>query len=303
MTQRKRHDEALRRSEKRFRLLVEGVTDYAIFMLDPQGVITSWNAGAQNIKGYSRDEVVGKHFSRFYSAEDINAGKPWEALALARREGRAESEGWRIRKDGSRFWSRAIVTALRDADGALHGFAEVRRDLTERRHMQDLEQAAREINEFIGVLAHEMRNPLAPIRMAAQVMANAAPGDPIQEAMRQTIDRQSAHLTRIVDDMLDVARLTRGMLMIAKSAVNLGDVVPDAVEIGKPAMDANGQRLHIQSGLSIRSTAACSRRTTTRCGSRNSALRRVIRISSFRTRRFSTTSTSSSTGTIIVSPS
>ncbi|MGE5524063.1 MAG: ATP-binding protein, partial [Rhodospirillaceae bacterium] len=221
------------------------VTDYAIYMLDPDGIVTSWNTGAQNIKGYSADEIIGKHFSRFYTSEDIEAGKPWEQLARARREGRAESEGWRIKKDGSRFWSRVVVTALRDADGVLRGFAKVTQDLTAQRHMHDLEVATKNVNEFIGVLAHEMRNPLAPIRMAVQIMAGAAPEDPVQKTMRDTIDRQSAHLARIVDDMLDIARLTRGTLPMTNDAVDLADVVRDAIETARSVIDARNHRLHV----------------------------------------------------------
>lgn len=245
LTDRKAQEEALRHSEERFRLMVAGVTDYAIFMLDPEGIVTSWNAGAESINGYTYDEIVGRHFSHFYTADDIEAGMPWEELSIARRMGRAESQGWRVRKDGNRFWARVVVTALRDADGMLRGFAKVTQDLTERRHMQHLEDAAKNINEFIGVLAHEMRNPLAPIRMAVRVMADAPRDDAVQNAMRETIDRQSAHLSRIVDDMLDITRLSRGTLVVASKPVDLAEVMRNALETARPIVEEKRHRVHV----------------------------------------------------------
>jgi PAS domain S-box-containing protein len=245
LTDRKLHDEALRQSEERFRLLIEGVVDYAIYMLDSEGVVTSWNKGAQRIKGYSRDEIIGKHFSRFYPQEDIDAGKPWEELAIARREGRAEEEGWRIRKNGDRFWARVIVTPLNDSDGRLRGFAKVTQDLSERRHLQDLEKAAKNVNEFIALLAHELRNPLAPIRNAVHVMAKAPAGDPIHESMRQMIGRQSAQLGRILDDMVDISRVTRGTLYIERLPVDLAEVVRRAVETATPSVEAGKHILDV----------------------------------------------------------
>ncbi|MCJ2021776.1 PAS domain S-box protein [Methylobacterium sp. E-065] len=129
--------EALRQSEERFRLLVQGVTDYAIFMLSTDGMVTNWNAGAARIKGYTEAEIVGQHFSRFYAVEDRVAGVPVRALETVVREGRFETEGWRVRKDGTRFWASVVIDAIRDDTGQLVGFAKVTRDITERRNAQE----------------------------------------------------------------------------------------------------------------------------------------------------------------------
>jgi len=126
-----------RETPETFRLLVEGVQDYAIFMLDGAGRVSTWNSGAERIKGYRAEEIVGQHFSRFYPPEAIAEGKPARLLAIAARDGRVEDEGWRMRKDGTRFWADVILTALRDSEGAVVGFAKVTRDLTERKEAQD----------------------------------------------------------------------------------------------------------------------------------------------------------------------
>src|SRR5579872_7247235 len=134
----------LEESEQQFRLLVQGVTDYAIYMLDPEGRVASWNSGAERIKGYTAEEILGQHFSTFYTEEDRAAGRPATGLAVARQEGRWEHEGWRVRKDGSRFRAHVVIDAIRDEQGGLIGFAKVTRDVTERVEAQEQLELARE---------------------------------------------------------------------------------------------------------------------------------------------------------------
>ncbi len=144
LTERRKAEEALRLSEKQFKHLVQGVTDYAIYMLDPEGRVTNWNAGAQRIKGYAPDEIIGEHFSRFYTPEDRQAGEPHRSLSTARREGRFEKEGWRLRKDGTRFLASVVIDRILDEDGKILGFAKITRDITERAQAQAALDRARE---------------------------------------------------------------------------------------------------------------------------------------------------------------
>lgn len=242
LTEKRRQEQALAESEERFRLLVEGVDDYAIFMLDRNGFVTSWNSGAERISGYTSREILGKHFSHFYTAEDIAAHKPWKQIAESRQAGRVTDEGWRARKDGTLFWASSVMTALHDAEARPYGFAHVMQDLTHRRHAEALADRAQRTHEFIAMLAHELRNPLAPIRNAVELMGRKGLGDPVLEAMRQTIDRQSALLTRIIDEFLDVNRIARGKFDIAKEPLDLADVISRAIETTRPLIDARGHR-------------------------------------------------------------
>jgi PAS domain S-box-containing protein len=173
LTDKKAAEEELRRSEERFRLLIQSVTDYAIYMLDPEGHVSSWNAGASRFKGYSEQEIVGQHFSRFYGEEDRAAGVPQRALETALNEGRFEAEGWRYRKDGGRFWANVVIDPIRSPKGELIGFAKITRDLTERRRTQEELERTREaffqsqkmeaIGKLTGGVAHDFNNLLAVI--------------------------------------------------------------------------------------------------------------------------------------------
>lgn len=394
--------EALQASEERFRLLVEGTKDYAIFLLDSTGHIASWNSGAERIKQYRAEEIIGEHFSRFYSAEDIAAGKPQRELAVAAAEGRCEDEGERIRKDGSRFFANVVITALRDAQGKLRGFSKITRDITERKVAEqnalrlvqeadarraaeeraqiiqaeqerlrvtlasigdavistdsegrvtflnpvaesltgwttaeasgvslsevfrivneetrrsvenpalralregvivglanhtiligkdgserpiddsaapirdakantigavlvfrditqrqrteretaqlyrDLREADRRKDEFLAMLAHELRNPLAPIRSALAVMRRAGNDTQIAEESRGIVERQVVQMVRLVDDLLDVSRITRDKLELRKARVDLASVITNAVETASPAIEQAGHEL------------------------------------------------------------
>jgi PAS domain S-box-containing protein len=180
VTEQREAAQAALETERRFRILVQGVTDYAIFMLDPEGHVTNWNTGAQRIKGYSADEIIGQHFSRFYTPEDMEARLPWGALETAKREGRFTAEGWRRRKDGTQFWANVVIDAIRDEAGELIGFAKVTRDLTERREVQlELERSQQAlfqsqkmdaVGQLTGGLAHDFNNLLAGIAGSLDLM-------------------------------------------------------------------------------------------------------------------------------------
>ena len=179
LTDKRRAEQALKDAERSFRLLVQSVTDYAIFMLDPEGRVTSWNAGAERIKGYHPDEIIGEHFSRFYTPEDFDAGMPKRALETARETGRYEAEGWRVRKDGTRFWASVVIDAIRSENGNLVGFAKITRDMTEKRNTQMRLEESREqlfrsqkmeaLGQLTGGLAHDFNNLLTAILGACEL--------------------------------------------------------------------------------------------------------------------------------------
>ncbi len=245
LSERRAHEEAVRESEQRLRLLVESVRDYAIFMLSPEGIIESWNSGAQLIKGYSADEVIGKHFSLFYRPDDLAAGLPAAELETALSVGRAEEEGWRVRRDGSVFWANVVIAPVYDAARKLRGFAKVTCDMTERRRLHELESSSKRMSEFLAMLAHELRNPLAPIRNAVTILQLEPSPSPMVRSSRDMIDRQLSHMTRLVDDLLDVGRLTTGKIRFTSEKVSYAQVVARSMEAVRPLMDARRHQLSL----------------------------------------------------------
>src|SRR2546421_1826504 len=217
LTEQRRADRALHESEERFRLLVESVKDYAIFMLDPAGRVVSWNAGAEAIKGYAAEDILGQHFSVFYPPEAVARGEPQAHLDVALREGRLEDEGWRVRKDGSRFWADAIITAIRDAAGVLIGFGKVTRDLTVRRRMEDqLAQSNAELERFSYSVSHDLRAPLRSINGYAQaVLEDSAAALDTDGQRHLRIIRDSAKRGgELIDALLNFSRLGRQTLSV-----------------------------------------------------------------------------------------
>ena len=198
LTERKKSAEALLQSEEQFRILVQSVTDYAIYMLDAQGNVVSWNAGAERIKGYAPQEIIGQHFSKFHTEEDREAGLPAQSLALAKRDGRYEKEGWRVRKDGTRFLAHVVIDAIRNDFGDVIGYAKVTRDITERVQAQaELQQAQQtlfhvqkleSIGQLTGGVAHDFNNLLTAILGSLDLLRKRLPDDPRSETLLRQRD-------------------------------------------------------------------------------------------------------------------
>jgi PAS domain S-box-containing protein len=243
LTARREHEEQLRRSEERFRLMVESVRDYAIFLLDPKGSIVSWNLGAQLMKGYTAEEIIGQHFSVFYPQDKLDEHWPRKELESALRDHRFEDEGWRLRKDGSRFWASVVITALFDDRGNHYGFAKVSRDLTDRQRITTLETQSRHLAHFLAILGHELRNPLASISNVASIMQLENSATPRQQTVRDVLARQVAHLGRLVDDLLDTGRIISGKVHLQRSPTSLQEVVAESLEAMAPMLEAHGLRL------------------------------------------------------------
>ncbi|RFB88883.1 histidine kinase [Rhizobium leguminosarum bv. trifolii] len=247
----KRREADLTESEERFRQLVEGVSDYGIFGLDPHGQVVSWNVGAERITGYGAEEIVGQHFSRFYP-EDSRDSFPAEELSKAAGNGRTEAEGWRLRKDGSRFWSHVIVTALHDETGRLRGFSKITRDITERKKFEEALLAAREDairasnakSEFLSRMSHELRTPLNAVLGFAQLLEMDLTDADSTESVAQIL-RAGRHLLSLIDEVLDMARIEAGRMDLAVEQQAVADVIDEAVSLARPLCGKQQIRIEV----------------------------------------------------------
>jgi PAS domain S-box-containing protein len=245
ITEQRRLEDERRELETRFTSLVKNIRDHSIFTLDPQGRITSWNREAQRILGYAEAEALGQHFSMIFTPEDREAGVPAQELTTATSEGRAEDERWHLRKNGERFWALGIVTPTTDASGAHTGYSKILRDMTDRKRAEEgLQLADKRKDVFLATLAHELRNPLAPIRNGLQLLKLTT--DPATWAQaREMMERQLGQMVRLVDDLLDISRITRNRLELRKAPVQLWAVVQSAVETARPQIEAGGHTLTV----------------------------------------------------------
>jgi PAS domain S-box-containing protein len=231
-----------------YRMAVESVQDYAIFAIDPEGRVASWNPGAERLLGYREEEILGRECAVFFTPEDAQLGAPETELKTAAETGRASDDRWHVRQDGTYFFASGITTGLRDDQGGLHGFIKIMRDRTDRKRLDEelrnraeaLARADREKDEFLAVLAHELRNPLAPVFYALRLLDEKPLEDPQRWYLRRIVDRQMRRLARLIDDLLDISRIRTGKVELRKERVELSGAVGHAVEIIRPLCEDRG---------------------------------------------------------------
>lgn len=244
-TKTKQAQDALQASEERFRSLVEDVKDYAIFMLEPDGRVASWNIGAERILGYSASGIIGQHYACFFPSDEVAQGIPDQELQEAVADGRSQQERWHLRKDGTRFWATEIVTALRDSTGRLRGFSKVMRDITERKRAEEeraqllvreqaaraaAEAASRSKDEFLSIVSHELRTPLAAILLWAELLRAGGLDDAVTRQALETIERNAKSQSRLIEDLLDISRIITGNLRLNLQLVELAPIIQSAVD-------------------------------------------------------------------------
>jgi PAS domain S-box-containing protein len=245
LTERRRHEEQLRESEEKLRLIVDGVKDHAMFLLDGQGVIISWNPAAQKVLGYAPGDVIGRESAALYPPQERTAGRPQAEMAAAAHAGSFNSHAWKVRADGSEVWTESTINAIRDRDGQLNGFVHILRDLTEQRRIEELEAEGRRILEFIAMLSHELRNPLAPIKNAVSIL-KMPQGQQQTDKYADMIGRQVTHLTRLVDDLMDVSRITTGKIELDRAPLELNTLVQVAVDSMRSTLENYGHVLDLK---------------------------------------------------------
>jgi PAS domain S-box-containing protein len=242
-----------------YRLLVESIQDYAIFLLDTNGTVISWNAGAQKLKGYKANEIIGKHFSVFFPPQAIKDGKPMRELDAAREQGRTEEEGWRLKKDGSRFWANVILTALYDNSGHLQGYAKITRDLSERKRAEDnlkranaelikqqkkLEQLGKAREAFFSIVSHELRNPATVVKQYLGILLAGYGGalNPTQTDYLQKANNSNDRQITIADDLIKVAQVDAGKIVLNIKPTDITQLIKNILSEQSDMFD--GRRQH-----------------------------------------------------------
>ncbi|HEY4757637.1 MAG TPA: ATP-binding protein, partial [Chthoniobacterales bacterium] len=240
---------------EQFHLLVDSVEEYAIYLLDPAGNVITWNTGAEKIKGYTTEEIIGKNFASFYTAEDVAAGKPQRNLREAARRGSIRDQGLRVRKNGSTFEAEVVITALRDQGGEIRGFSKVTRDITDQIRSREFEaekiaaqKASKAKDDFLAALSHELRTPLTPALAAATYLQENANKLPPEFAEDIEIIKRNVQLqARLIDDLLDLTRIARGMLHLEFEDCDAHKIIENALEMAESAIEA--KQLNISTAL------------------------------------------------------
>ncbi len=277
LTERKEAEEKLRQSEERSRRMFEGIKDYAMIMLDPEGHIVSWNEGARRIKGYEPSEVIGKYFSIFYPESDIQMGKCEYELREAKLTGRFEDEGWRVRKDGTKFWANVLITAIRDDNKNIIGFSKLTRDITDKKRSDDLlkmahanlerrvEERTRQLtetneklqkaiyirDEFLSIASHELRTPLTPLKLQIQGLAHTLRRGGLTDLsiekvkkVTESCDKSITRLSLLIDNLLDVSRINMGKLNLNYEKTDLVALTSDIIDRHRQEITVSGSKVN-----------------------------------------------------------